>query len=91
MIGGFDRQEAASGTTPPLSSLIKRIKSRDEMSSEDSPKFITPKALSKRWSLSPAATYRLLGSDLPVVKIGRSALRVPIAAVEAYEKRQLGG
>jgi hypothetical protein len=51
------------------------------------PKYISPKQLAQRWSLSPAATYRLLGTVLPTLKIGCS-LRIPMIAVEQYEAAQ---
>lgn len=54
---------------------------------DDSPKFLTPKQLARRWAISPAAAYRLLGNELPVVRIGRASLRIPIEAVERYEGR----
>jgi hypothetical protein len=51
--------------------------------------FMTVPQLARRWAISPAAAYRAAGSVVPVLKVGAS-IRVPIEAVEKYEKAQLG-
>jgi excisionase family DNA binding protein len=46
--------------------------------------------LARRWAISHAQAYRVLDrGDLPSLRIG-GALRVPLDAVETFEKRQLG-
>lgn len=62
---------------------LKKLKSSDEG------RFLTAPELATRWSISPAAAYRLVGTLLPALRVGGS-VRVPRDAVESYERKQLG-
>jgi hypothetical protein len=52
-------------------------------------RFLTIRDLALRWAISSAHAYRMAGSDLPVLRIG-GAVRIPLDAVEAFERKQLG-
>ena len=54
------------------------------------PKLLRAAAIAERWSVSRREIYRLvqLGA-LPSIVIGERSVRVPLAAVEAYEKERL--
>jgi hypothetical protein len=56
---------------------------------EASAKFISAKQLAERWALSPAATYKLLGSALRCMRVG-GCVRVLLSDVEKFEADHLG-
>jgi excisionase family DNA binding protein len=54
---------------------------------KEAKRYLTVSQLSERWSISLAHGYRLLErSELPSLRIG-AAVRVPLQAVEEYERR----
>lgn len=62
------------------------MKNQETRKSEER-RYLTVSQLAQRWSISLAHGYRFLErGELPSMRVG-CALRVPLAAVEAYERR----
>jgi hypothetical protein len=55
----------------------------------EKPIFLSVRDLASRWALSIPAAYRAAGRDVPILRIG-GAVRIPLQAVENFEKAQLG-
>ena len=56
------------------------------------PKLLKAETIAARWSVSRREIYRLVErGDLPSIVIGERSVRVPLAAVENYEKERLRG
>ena len=54
------------------------------------PKLLKAEVIAARWSVSPRTVYRLIETAaLPSVVIAQRAVRVPLTAVEAYERERL--
>jgi excisionase family DNA binding protein len=52
-------------------------------------RFLSVRQLAKRWQISMAHGYRMAGTEIPALRIG-GAVRIPLDAVEAFERKQLG-
>ena len=54
------------------------------------PKLLKAETIAARWSVSRRAVYRLIETAiLPSIVIGRASVRVPLEAIERYERERL--
>lgn len=52
--------------------------------------YTTVRATAKRWKVSPMTVYRMVeDGSLRAIRVGGRAIRIPVNAVEEYEKNNL--
>ncbi len=70
-----------------------RRRSRQTVEQTQPQRFLTVGALTRRWNLSQASVYRMVdGGAIASIRLGASggSVRIPIDAVEQFERKQLG-
>jgi excisionase family DNA binding protein len=54
-------------------------------------RYMTVPELAARWHISLAAAYRLVDQGMPHLRVGIASIRLPLEAVEKYERENLIG
>jgi len=61
--------------------------SKSSEKQQEEPLYLSIASLANRWNLSTASAYRVVQAELPSIRLLNS-IRVPLDAVEQYERRQ---